>query len=103
MAEMSTFKVWDENGSEETANNFEAEYADAAAEQFADDDVDGQADDIYEGGHEVCVRDPSGLLHRFEVTVEYHPIFYVMPIGDPVAPTPSAAHAPVDGPAREDS
>jgi hypothetical protein len=77
---MIKYKVWDTiNSSEESAVEVEALSPDEAAETYADEDVDGGIDGIYsvQQGHPLSVRGPDGVLHRYMVTVDYFPQFYV--------------------------
>jgi len=75
MAE-KTYKVWDKlNGSRETAHDIEAFDAQSAAEQYADEDVDGHTDGLYADRHDICVLDGE-TVRTFEVIVDYSPTFY---------------------------
>lgn len=77
-----SYRVWDKiNSHEEHADEIEADSPEAAAEKYAEDDVDGGSDGIYVNGHVLCVRDPAGALHEIEVTVEYDPVYYAKRTG----------------------
>lgn len=98
---MNKYKVWDASNGDtiETASEFEAHSPDEAAELYGESDVDGQSDGVYVNeGLEVFVMGPDGVTHRFHLTAEYEPTFYAVEVAEE-AP---AAHAPVDGSARED-
>ncbi len=70
------FKVWDEiNATEPKTATMLAVDAETVAELYAEHDCDGQADDIYSNGHNICVRSESGVLSVFKVRVDYDPTF----------------------------
>jgi hypothetical protein len=72
-----TFKVWDAiNASEDSSSDIEAGDPHEAAEVYAEQDVDGNIDGIYTRAHPVMVREADGTLHKFEITVEYYPVYY---------------------------
>ena len=74
---------------EECATEIEALDADAAVLMYAGDDVDGQSEGVYNHGETLMVRAEDGSLMRFEVTVEWEPSFFIVPMPlpgvDPVA------------------
>jgi hypothetical protein len=55
------YLVWDHEGGEEPedAVEHEAKSPEHAAEQHAEDDVDGQRDGVYSSGHKLRVADPE--------------------------------------------
>ena len=76
---MPKFNVWaDDFCATETASDIEAASPEAAAEQYADEDSDGQSDGFYNGGATIIVRDEQGTLRHYEVTIEWSPDFFVM-------------------------
>jgi len=76
------YRVWDKiNSEEEHAGEVDADTPEEAAEQYAEDDVDGNIDGIYVNGHALCVRDPEGTLHEIDVVVEYDPVYSARKIG----------------------
>jgi len=71
------YLVWDElNSDEECADAFEAYCPEYAAEEYADEDSDGLMDGIYDNGHPIIVKCPSGEKYRFTICVEAVPNFY---------------------------
>lgn len=82
---MTRFYVWDElNESEKYALPLDACDADSAAVLYAEQDVDGGIDHIYERGHTICVRQEGSAepVKRFKVEVEYDPSFFASEIED---------------------
>lgn len=77
---MPTFKVWDDESSNiESAVDIEAPHEDDAAEKHAEDDTDEQWE-TYGSGRRIGVQDKDGNITKWEVTVEYSPTFYSMPV-----------------------
>lgn len=78
---MNTYLVWDElNDSEETASEIEGMDPADAAENYAEQDVDGQTDGIYCGPtpKPISVKSPDGTVKRFGVHAESQPVFYAV-------------------------
>lgn len=74
---MRAFKVWDKiNGSSEEAEIIEAHYSSSAAEEYAEEDVDGHIEGTYGNGHPIMVQTESGKLYEYKVTMEVVPSFY---------------------------
>jgi len=73
---MTLYDVWDElNGSEETADQFDAIDAEQAATMYASEDCDGLSDGLYScGTHPILVRAPDGTLTRVNVYAEWDPV-----------------------------
>lgn len=81
-------KVWDAvNESEECARTLtlygtfregddDDLVAETLAEKYAEDDVDGNTDGIYVGGHPIIVLFESGRRYRVMVSVECEPTFH---------------------------
>lgn len=77
---MPMYKVWDdESSSIESAVEIEAPHEDAAAEKYAEDDTDEQWE-TYGSGRRIGVQE-DGNITKWEVTVEYDPRFYSVPVG----------------------
>lgn len=81
-------KVWDAvNESEECAKTLTLDgtfrggddddlAAETLAEKYAENDVDGNTDEIYVGGHPIIVLFESGRRYRVTVSVDYDPTFH---------------------------
>lgn len=98
---VETYKVWDElNSEEQFAQEIEAFDASDAAEEYAEQDMDGNCDGIYtetdrdgrrdvmmgvaKNGHPILVRAPDGTLRRFRVgIVEYLPVYMAEEVEQP--------------------
>jgi hypothetical protein len=78
MSIKASFLVWDEDGGEtvDDACTIEARDAEGAAESYAEEDVDGQTDNIYGNGRKIGTRDDAGVVRFYEVTAEWSPTFY---------------------------
>lgn len=72
------YKVWNTKyETEEDAQVIETDDPAYAAEIYADDDCDGLSEGSYQKPEPINVRDPEGVLHLFDVEVEYEPTFWV--------------------------
>lgn len=78
---MPTYKVWDdEDGTIDDAVVTIAKLPSDAAEAYAADDRDGQRDGVYNTGRRIGVMDENGNITKWEITVEYDPSFYSIPV-----------------------
>ena len=97
---MAEFRVWDEfNANEDEAKTVLAASAYGAAIQFAERDIDGLHDGLYQDsgrelhslerqGQPISVRDSDGALHRFKVgIVEFEPRFDAVKLSPEEGPT----------------
>ncbi len=70
------FKVWDKiHGTQESAQEINADCDYEAAEKYADDDVDGGIDGLYNDGHEICVFDGTNVT-TWSIIAEYSVSFH---------------------------
>ncbi len=73
---MALYYVWDElNGTRESADEYDLSDPEYAAELYAEQDTDGNIDNVYSRGHVICVADRDGNLWRYTVTVDYDPVY----------------------------
>jgi len=75
-------KVWDKiNGDEDSSMVIEAFHdheSYMSAETYAEEDIDGNIDGIYDKGHPIMVRNEEGYLYEYEVFMEPEPRFYAL-------------------------
>lgn len=71
------FRVWDPHREDiEHSQQVIAEDPEDAAEQYAEDDTDGQIEDLYEGSIVLCVEDCSlQRIYNVRVCLDYEPIW----------------------------
>ncbi len=60
----------------ETFFKTEAYDAEDAAKNYAEDDCDGQTDDVYGSGSDIHVISEDKSWKTYSVTVDYDPVFY---------------------------
>lgn len=66
------FRVWDKlNETEKEAREIDSDSPEAAAETYAEQDVDGQIGCIYEDGHALMVKVTPEEVYECIVKVEY--------------------------------
>lgn len=73
---MTLYHVWDAiNESRDNPDQIEAVDEQQAAIKYAEEDVDGNTDGVYNGGHPIAVDNGTEVL-CFQVEVEYDPVYW---------------------------